>query len=86
MKIAPNVHLHHIAGHGIVLAFFPDVFCESPNAIMCASVLDTAIAVVNKSTFIQLMRVIVIKVMHDAVTKVGSKHFSYFRIVYDETG
>ena len=35
-EIATDVHLHHIAGHGVVLAFFLNMFFEPPDAIVCA--------------------------------------------------
>ena len=83
-EITSDVHLHHIAGHGVVLAFFPDVFFEPHDAIMCASVLDTAVAVVDESALIHLMCVVIIKVMHYTVTKVGGKHFALFGVGDDK--
>ena len=73
-EIATDVHLHHIAGHGVVLAFFLDVFFKPPDAIVCASFLDATEAVVNKCALKDLMRVIVIEMMYDAVAEFGSEH------------
>ena len=83
-KITPDIHLHHITGHGVVLAFFPNVFFEPPDAVMRTTSLDTTVAVVNESALIDLMRVIVIEMMHDAVAEVGGKHLSLLGVGDDE--
>ena len=85
-EITTDVHLHHIAGNGIVLAFFPNMLFKSSYAIMRAASLDAAVAVVDESAFIHLMRVVVIKVMHDAVAEVGGKHLTLFGVGDDKTG
>ena len=84
-EITPDVHLHQITGNGIVLTFFPDMFFKPPYSVMRTASLDAAVAVVDECALIHLMRVVVIKMMHDSVTEVGGKHFTLLGVVDDKT-
>ena len=52
---------------------------------MCATAFYTAAGVVNKGSFINLVRVIEIKMMHYPVDKLGCEHLAFLGIGDDET-
>ena len=83
-KISANVHFQDIARFAVVLAFLQDMVSQSVDAEMSATMLDTRIAVENKSAFQHLMHVVVIQMMHDAVAEVGSENLAKFRVVDQE--
>ena len=85
-EIATDVHLHHITGYGIILAFLPDMLLKPFYAIVRATSLDATVAVVDESALIHQVCVVVIEVMNDTVSKVGGKYLAFFGVGDDETG
>ena len=84
-EIAPNVHLHHPAGHRVSLALLPYVPRQPIDAVVCAASSYTAVGVGYKRALKQRVRVVVVEVMHYAVTEVGGEHLPLLRVGDDET-
>lgn len=53
---------------------------------VCASVVDTAVAVVDEGSLEEGVCVVVEKVVDDAVAEMCGKHFAHLGLVYHETG
>ena len=85
-EIAPNVHLHDIARNGIVLAFFADMLLQPLNTIMGSSILDTVVSIVNESTLVKDVRIVVIQMVDNPVAKLGGEHLSFLGVGDDKTG
>ena len=75
-EIASDIHLQHEARTGVVAAFFQDVALEPSYAVVRASAFDTAVAVLDEGALEQLVRVVEIKMMHNAVAEMGGKHLA----------
>lgn len=84
-EITSYIHLHDIARNGIVLTFLPDVLFQSFNTIMGSSVLDAAVCVVNESTFLKEMRIVVIQMVDNPVAELGGEHLAFLGVGDDKT-
>ena len=79
-EVAADVHLQHPAGLLPVLALATDMLFQAVYAVVRAAPLDAGIAVLDEGPFQQLVRIIIIKVVHDAVAEVGGKHLALLRV------
>ena len=70
----------------MIAALTTQMMFQAFNAIVRTSTRYAAIAISYECTFKEYVRIVIEQVMHDAVAKVGSKHFAHLGVVDDEAG
>lgn len=84
-EVAPDVQVHGVTRHGPVLTLLPDVHGQTLDAVVSAPSFDAAVGVLDESTFKELVTIVEVEVMDDAVSKQRSEDLSLLGVVDDES-
>ena len=84
-EITTDVEIHGIARLSPVQRCLPDVLAQSVYAVVCATAFDAGVRVGNESALKELVSIVEVEMMHDAIAEHGSEHLALLGIADDES-